>query len=612
MNIKFTSLLLGLNVILYGAFFYFTHYKKPIEENKLSYHYGVSIPSEDIEKLELIIPSSKETITIVRDKKQWRLVTPIAWPANIFSVQKIIAQLQYLKPEVSFPVEEIKRAGQTIEDYGLETPSFFISVYGENKKETFRVGQPTALGNRLYVMGPDEKNILVVNANLLDGLEVNLDRLKDNKIFTLTDFDVRALELQTFVPNTLKVRLIKNEQKWAFETPIQVEANVSLVEQAIRELISMLPEKFVLGGDETALGLTQPKMRFTFESNLKRETLIIGNEVREEGSKELMYHAKLEGSSTLFTVSAKPFLALRNAQDALRDKQIMHFYPEFVTDLLISQSEKTLHLHKLEDQTWQILTREEQGSLQSLPAQKDILHDLIEALEGLEAVAFVSDAPTNQDLEKFGLSDPQRIIEIRANQEYKFIIGNLDSSTGYLYAKLDRSPYVYHIQPDILSSVPVSKLFYEERLLNAIPDQGKIASIKMTDLESNELILEEYFKDENWEDSLKNEYSEEKKQALLTMLKGLKTFTVKEYLEHPFTEENIQIDDSTKFPWSIKLEAQIALPGGEEDKEERLEYYFTKRLGGTMQIGGFSNKNRTFTLKEEWIKNLFSLTTDNG
>jgi hypothetical protein len=52
------------------------------------------------------------------------------------------------------------------------------------------------------------------------------------------------------------------------------------------------------------------------------------------------------------------------------------------------------------------------------------------------------------------------------------------------------------------------------------------------------------------------------------------------------------------------------LPGGETEQMQKLEYVFTERLSGTMQVGGSPLHNTIFELNIDLIEALYVLTEE--
>jgi len=605
MRIKFTIILLILNIIvLFGI----KHLKNRSQEGPIQAKSNLlETTISDIDRIEIRGKAFKEERILSRHNNEWKITHPIVWPANLFAVQRIITQLQFLKSEVSFSVAEIEESGQSLADYGLDEPNIELTFHSNGNMQTLAIGKATNLGNRVYVLSPSKKSILVIKEALLDSLGVNLEDLRDHQIFKIPAFELNKLKIQLYTPHNLKIRLSQKNNEWTFQAPIQVNANNARVNDAINQLTAINAKRFIFTKEdkkEAKDALLNPRMRVTLEGSRREQTLLIGGIDKSDDSGKY-YYARLENSPTIFTVSSSPFIALKDAQEALRDKRFININPKMVANISISQSNKKIRLQKLENETWKILKQDTNGTLSTNPADKKVLEQLIGRLHKLEAVSFVSDAPSSADLEQFGFNDPQRIVHIKDHRDITLIIGNVNTKNGHLYAKLNNSPFVYEILPNILSLLPVSKLHYQRKILTELPHGVIIDSIQLKHLEKNETFFEIALNQEKgtWEESTEG-LSEEKHRAVLKMISGLRKFKVKDYLQERFVN-NVQLGPETTLPWLFKLEAHIILPGGDHSRTKIVEYYFTKRLSGNLQIGGSPEAQSIFSLTQDWIDSLF-------
>ena len=141
------------------------------------------------------------------------------WSANYFAINRILNQLQFLEEEASFPVDDIEKTGQSLADYGLENPLLRIVIAEGEESISLSIGTLTEIGNNVYLLGPDGREIFVVDRQVIDGLLVDLNDLRTREIFDIPVFEVDALGLQIRSENTtdgssLKVRLARNNGAW--------------------------------------------------------------------------------------------------------------------------------------------------------------------------------------------------------------------------------------------------------------------------------------------------------------------------------------------------------------------------------------------------------------
>lgn len=605
MRWKITISLIFLNIII---FYGILHFQKHGQNRHVETRNVLGNTIIDIDKIEIINKEFKEPRILERQNGQWKITSPIEWPANLFAVQRIITQLQFLIHEARFSIEEIEKTGQTLEDYGLKDPNIILKFRGINGEYTLAIGNPTPLGNRVYVMDPDQKNILVVKNSILESVASNIEELRAQQIFSIPLYELNKLKIQILSPHNLKIWLSKNKDSWSFDAPIQASANNALVNNAINQLTSLNTHKILLGeeADHADILLRNPLMKITLEGNNQKQTLIIAKS-EKQSTEEKEYYAQLEDNTTVFTVPAEPFDALQDAQEALREKQLITIKTDELKNITIGQSRKKIELQKLENNEWQLVSKNASGKLITIAADDKELAKIQQRLSALEIISFVSDAPSNVDLENFGFNDPQRVIELIADKKQTLLIGGLDPLSGNLYAKIEGSPYVYCVNPNILSFFPVNELHYKMRILDKLPKGAVITGLKIIQLgSSNEILFEKTIDPFNagWEIALANTENPQK-ESILGIIEDLKEFKVKNFLKNRF-EDPVTLDSETQLPWVYKIEATTLLPGGDTSKTSTLEYYFTKRLNGVLQIGGSKEKDVIFSADQNWIDHLFA------
>ena len=100
MRWKITISLIFLNIIVFYGILYFQKHShnKHIETRNVL---GTDII--DIDKIEIINKAFKEPRILERQNGQWKITSPIEWPANLFAIQRIITQLQFLIHEARLP-----------------------------------------------------------------------------------------------------------------------------------------------------------------------------------------------------------------------------------------------------------------------------------------------------------------------------------------------------------------------------------------------------------------------------------------------------------------------------------------------------------------------------
>ncbi len=610
MRFKLTVILVLFNIALFGVIFYLE--KEAASEYRFAReHRLVLAPGlvQEADSLQIEGSQLPQKWVMTRKANEWFLTEPVQWPANYFAVNRILNQLKFLEWETRFSVDEVKKSGRSLADYGLDEPKAVLTIRRNEEDTLITIGESTQIGNRLYILSPDQTEVYVINRELLDSISIDLEELRSQKIFDIPLFEVRSISMQK-TTNQLNpaMRLTRGPDGWKFEAPIQIAADSQRVEAVINNLNGLSVISFH-SPDPATQGLNNPSIRLTIEGNNRREMILLGNSVPAENG-PLQYYAKLADSPTVFTVPAAPFDTLWETQENLRDKNFLSFDPRELTAIEIGLSELNVTLQKLETGAWRVLQMKAGGGLDSWTADPKVTADVIKELAEVEAQRFVSNAPSASDLKNYGLNEPQRKIVLRTGTEKTLLLGDIDVNENLIYAKLDTEPFVYKVETSLLHLLKVSALHYRQRVLEEQPRAARIQSILLSNLEEDNTLLEWSIEpsSETWTDILKDR-PEEEREAVLSLVENLRRFEVKDYLRNTFSDA-FNLDTGKALPWKFKLTAGINLPGGSEAQVLTRTYFFTERVGGTTQFGGSPHHQVEFTVNQKLLDALFTLTFD--
>ncbi|MEC8279060.1 MAG: DUF4340 domain-containing protein [Verrucomicrobiota bacterium] len=621
MRFKFTIFLLALNVISFGLIAYLNHQARQIEPSTGGLSGQIGRELIDADRIELHGRGIETPRILEREGSTWYLIEPMQWSANYFAINRILNQLQFLEEEASFPVDDIEKTGQSLADYGLENPLLRIVIAEGEESISLSIGTLTEIGNNVYLLGPDEREIFVVDRQVIDGLLVDLNDLRTREIFDIPVFEVDALGLQIRSENTtdgssLKVRLARNNGAWTFEAPLAAKADPTLVDNTINTLTAAKVGRFI-ETEQTNLvprGLENPFMQVTIHGNKRRQSLIVGNlDPNSQGAPQ--YFAKLENNPAIFTVLARPFDILREAQEALRERNFMNFDPSKLSTINISENGRKIRLQKLEtgENDWQVLESNGKNEIQPYRADPAIMDSLLKNLSTLRASGFTADAPTASDNENYGFNNPRRVVTLSfsVGDPLTLMLAHPEDREDVLYAKTNLADFIFEVERfTTLRMIPIDTHYYRNRLLDMLPSAARISALKLTNLEKNEAVFDYKISQENmgWNDLIE-EFDTEHGDQIRVLLDAIRKFEVKSYLIDSYTEA-YPVDEENSLPWIFQLSATIQLPGGETDRTETREYVLTERLSGTVQVAGSKQFNTIFEIPQPLIEALYELTDE--
>ena len=648
MRTKITLVLVLLNVALLAVILYTRHERKIESDLDNVRRKVLGDEVVGLISIEIKNTASGESLRLSRDKTTdpWSIVSPINWPANEFAVNRIIHELVFLENETSFRVKDLKKNGQSLDEYGLNPPSLTLSFTraavltdGVPVTTTLGIGDTTKVGGRLYLLSPNKQSVEVVNRSLAESLKQGLEQLRSDTLFTIPVYEVHSLGIQVPSPDgkNVRVRVRRDGTRWSFEAPIVARASRPATEVCVIGLNSLRAVRFLSKADAPAdrTGLDNPSLRVTLEGTNRRETLIVGQPVGAPGPEATDYYAQLEGRDQVFTTPIPNKLAdtLHRAQETLRDPRVLDFEPSAVTAITLTPD---FSLQRLDAPAggapaWQIVLHTSDKGSQTLPADTDRVNHLLQRLALLQATShvgkdgriesgFLSDAPSSADLENWGFNLPARKITLSFSPPVApagatspmppppvtLLLTVSGSSSGFVQASVDSQPFVYAVPEDTLNEFPVVPRLYRDRALRTLPEGARITGLSLATTDSPTTIYAHQLSTgETWDTVLASEPAA-RRTALATLLAQMKTLRAKQFVSDSFSPTTI-VDGQTR-PWKYKLDVTLALGGGTGDQKTVSTLLLGERTGGGTLLAASSEFNAVFEVEQPLLDSLWTLT----
>lgn len=603
MRLRLTLFLLLLNVGLFSYLAYLENREGDEIPSRFVFDPGLI---ERTERIAVQGPALAHPWAAEKDGNRWMVEAPVRWPANPYAVQRLLDLLRSLRWETRFSLEEITDSGRQLTDYGLGEDAATLSLRIEGQSLDIRIGAPTEVGSRLYLLAPGGQEVYVVNRNFLEGVDLSQGSLVSNEVVTIPPFETRGIFVQGGENGAVRVELAREGESWVLRAPIRVAASTEAINAALETVFQVQIGEFVDAGPQQH-GLASPFLRLNLNGNNRQQTLLLGNIV-DPDAVVLERYAKLEALAAIFTIPAEPFTVWETAQESLRERRFMAFEVDEASAVEVRYGERSLNLQKLESGRWQMVSTDGDGALRTVFAEATVVEDLLRRLATLEALRFATDAPSNDILENAGLRSPQRSVTVRLRNDRSltlqlgaYVVDELgDGRTNRLYAKRENSASIYVTTASILAAAPLNELHYRERLAGTLPTGAIIEVIRVRDLVDDTVLLEARTQADGKFAPPEGTFSEEEATAIDTLAAAFRRFPVRRFIADDFTDP-LALDAQTQLPWVYALEAEVKLTGaGDEERLTRV-YPLTERLGGMTQFAGNARLDIVFTLPLELI-----------
>jgi len=334
----------------------------------------------------------------------WRVLEPFEWPANVWSVQRLIDELRFISPESGFDVAEVTANGASLKDYGLEPARWTLKVTGETGTAVeVKVGvQPST--RRHFLLTEDGRRIVPLPDAMAAALGANPESYRVDRIFEIADFEARAVsvrqrekdvEVVTALAAEARPRIGRRVQlpEWRFETPYDAPADPDATARAVASLANLRATKFTDLADE-ATGLSAPSLRLALEGNARRQVLLVG---RPAPGQPNLLCAKLEDNAAVFLIEARELREWLTPRSALADTRPADFDPALVTGFTVSAGGRSITLHRLdgigEDARWEIPVAPGSTATKRREADARLIGRFLAGLSQLRATRRPASAP---------------------------------------------------------------------------------------------------------------------------------------------------------------------------------------------------------------------------
>ena len=342
-------------------------------------------------------PGTQLEIRADRTNGTWQLTEPLIYLAQAASIQKLLTELERLTPSSYISARELQNRPHTDEDYGFATPQASISIEQPGYTTRLRVGAKTPPGDQVFLQVVGVEGVYVVNADLLNYLPRTADDWRDTTLINLNGLAFDRLAI-TNGARIFELRRDAVGKPWRMVYPFQARANNTKVEESLQMLQSVRMRQFVHAdpkADLEAFGLQPPELEVALGQGTNSVArLQFGKSPTNDA--RLVFARRL-GLNGIVAVP-KDLLGPWQAQvNDFRDPFLLTW-----TGLVAAidvRGQDNFSLQQQTNETWRVLP-------QDLPADADLVKDLLTALSSLQIVEFTKDVVIAPDLPAYGLASP--------------------------------------------------------------------------------------------------------------------------------------------------------------------------------------------------------------
>lgn len=221
------------------------------------------VPAGAYEVRTLTITGSEEgPIRLARRDGQWRLVRPLAWPADRLTAGELVRRLTEAQAERDLgPL-----SGEAADRYGLAEPYRHFTLQTAEAEHELRLGDPTPGGGARYATAGER--VVTLDRSTVATLEKGLTDLRGKEVLSFRPDAVEAITVAG--ADHPRARLERGEHgDWHLTAPFRDDASDATARRLLADLANLRARGFHDGTalDSPELGLDRPlwRLRLTGE-----------------------------------------------------------------------------------------------------------------------------------------------------------------------------------------------------------------------------------------------------------------------------------------------------------------------------------------------------------
>jgi hypothetical protein len=292
----------------------------------------------------------------------------------------------------------------------------------------------------------------------------------------------------------------------------------------------------------------------------------------------------------------------------LRDRHLVDLEPANIQTVTITPAGlPDISLQRLET-GWQVVSRPPDRGLTTFQGDTQLIDGLIREIVELKAVperGFVTDAPSDPQLEEFGLKGrPNWLIRIAGDADDQtsrtLVLGGREASGNLVYAKTGEAPFVFLVDRGLADDLSAKPYYYRDRHLQELPEGAQITALSIERIADENTVFSASLSDpgQTWEQAL-TEMPLEKRTAASALVAQIRNLEATNIVASTFTSSVPGLLEER--PWKWLIEATISLRGGIGQQDTVFRLYVDDYAGGPELLAGAPDLDLVFETGPEFI-----------
>lgn len=194
----------------------------------------------------------------------WRLVLPVAYPAQAASVEKLLAGLGHVVPSGFITPGQVAGQPDGLKSYGLEPPGATVTFLTAQGASIFRLGNLTPAGSHFYFQRVGSEGVYTAPVAILESVPSGADEWRDRTLWDLGGRSYDRVRLESKGRTVFEA--VRDLGGWRLRQPLSARADGERIEAMLAQLGTVRVSGFVTDAaviDRAAYGLQPPEFELS-------------------------------------------------------------------------------------------------------------------------------------------------------------------------------------------------------------------------------------------------------------------------------------------------------------------------------------------------------------
>jgi len=407
------------------------------------------------------IHRSNNVIQVERTNGLWRL-SQLNYPAQSSVVDNWLQVVAKAHRRTQISARDLLAEPGGAAAFGMESPAAIVTIQQGGRSFQFRVGNPTAVGDMLYVQSVGEDGLQVTEAALGESLPASTAAWRDPAFVSLAGLKFNRLTVRSG-GRDVELQRDPTNRLWRLTRPRPARADNNWIEQMFQQLQAARVTQFVSdvpGSDLEPFGLQPPELLVSLAEGTNQVlTLEFG---RSPTNDSAAVFARRSTHPSIVTVPREATSRLRAPYTDFLDRQLIDIGPDTVSRIEIRAAEE-FALQKQTNGSWRVVEPV------AFPADPGLVAYFFTRLSSLQIADVVKEVVTDLELPTYGLAPPRRQYALKrldAAGETNVIVGQVDFGIvqgGRVFARRSDENSVYALQYQDTLELPQRAFEFRDR-----------------------------------------------------------------------------------------------------------------------------------------------------